>query len=433
MTDGIWARERELGRLREFSRRLLDARDRGELFADASVMVTELMEAEVATIAVRSGEGRSLEIVAATGPLADARGRLLPIEGSFLGTAVAEGTGVVSNRFSLDSRNCRMPGIEAEFERAAAVPVRVRGEMVGALAVYAPAARDPFRPDDLALLGLAAELVTVGLDRLELMDNTRQGDRALEQTNRELVETATLRSQLLAQMSHEFRTPLNAIIGFAELLESDPGAREADRDYLQSIARNGRHLLDVATSFVDAARVEAGRMALRRSRFDLRDLIEAAVQDTESLRTRKNQRCTVDLVPDSLEITADEQKIRQVLYNLIANAAKFTDAEGTVTVKAARLAMPFSDGANGRTSRDAIWLAVRDTGAGIAAEDLPKLFRAFSQLDQGTRQQGAGLGLMLCKQFIELHGGMIGVDSLPGYGSAFWFAVPVEGPVSGEP
>ena len=427
MTDGIWARERELGRLREFSRRLLDARDRRELFADVVVIAVELMGAEVGAVAVRAGEGTSLEIAAASGALAEARGRLIPIVGSFLGAAVSEGSGLVSNRFTLDSRNGRIPGIAAEYERAAAVPVRVRGELVGSLAVYAPAARDPFHLDDLALLGLVAELVAVGLDRLALIDDARQGDRVLEQTNRELVETAAVRSQLLAQMSHEFRTPLNAIIGFAELLESEPGAREADRDYLQSIARNGRHLLDVATSFLDAAKLEAGRMVLRRSRFDLREVVEAAVRDTASLRARKNQRCTVDLDPASLEIEADEQKIRQVLYNLFANAAKFTDADGTVTVTVARLPMPFPAGP-GPAPREAVWLAVRDTGVGIASEDLPKLFRAFSQLDHGTRQQGTGLGLMLCKQFVELHGGMIGVDSVPGYGSAFWFAVPVEGP-----
>ena len=173
-------------------------------------------------------------------------------------------------------------------------------------------------------------------------------------------------------------------------------------------------------------------MTIRRSRFDLREVVLAAVRDTESLRLRKNQRCAVELDSESLEIVADEQKIRQVLYNLIANAAKFTDAEGTVTVKAARLPMPFPNRANGAKFRDAIWLAVRDTGTGMAAEDLPRLFHAFSQLDQGTRQQGAGLGLMLCKQFVDLHGGVIGVDSLPGYGSAFWFAVPVDGPASTE-
>ena len=431
MSDGVWARERELGRLREFSRRLLDARDRAELFVDAVRIAAELMAAEVAAIAVPPGDGAGLEIVAATGALAEFRGRLVPIEGSLLGAAVSEGNGLVSNRFTLDSRNHRISGVAAEYERAAAVPLRARGELVGSLGVYAAATRDPFHLDDLALLGLVAELVAVGLERLALIDDTRQGDRALEQTNRELVETVAVRSQLLTQMSHEFRTPLNAIIGFAELLETDPEAREADRDYLRSIARNGRHLLEVATSFLDAAKLQAGRLALRRSRFDLRAVVEAAVRDTASLRARKNHRCTVELDPAPLDLTADEQKLRQVLYNLLANAAKFTDAGGTVTVIATRLPMPLP-GPDGRpTVRDAIWLAVRDTGVGIAGEDLPKLFRAFSQLDHGARQQGTGLGLMLCKQFVELHGGMIGVDSVPGYGSAFWVAVPVDGPEPG--
>lgn len=173
------------------------------------------------------------------------------------------------------------------------------------------------------------------------------------------------------------------------------------------------------------------------AQFDVREAIRGAVADTASLRASKRQQTEIEIGTDPLIVAADEQRIRQILFNLLSNAAKFTGEEGRITLSAvqARVPLPAPADRAGDTPqfqmRDAVWVAVRDTGIGIRQEDMAKLFQAFSQVDSSTsrEQPGTGLGLALCKQFVELHGGTIGVESIFGEGSTFWFILPVEGPV----
>jgi signal transduction histidine kinase len=170
---------------------------------------------------------------------------------------------------------------------------------------------------------------------------------------------------------------------------------------------------------------------------DLREAIVAAVADTASLRSAKDQECELKLEDGPLTVTADGVRVRQILFNLLSNASKFTSDRGGITLSALRtrapLPVPADRAGEERRSptRDVVWVAVADTGIGIAAEDMPKLFEEFSQVDSSpSRQaQGTGLGLALCKRFVELHGGTIGAESIPGRGSTFWFMLPVEGPV----
>jgi signal transduction histidine kinase len=155
------------------------------------------------------------------------------------------------------------------------------------------------------------------------------------------------------------------------------------------------------------------------------------------LRSAKGQQCLVDEGDSKLELMADHLRLRQVLFNLLSNASKFTPEGGTISLSAVRTLVPLpmpGDRAGERPrliSRDAVWITVRDTGIGIAPSDIPKLFQAFTQVDSSASRQaqGTGLGLALCKQFVELHGGTIGAESVPGEGSAFWFIMPVDGPI----
>lgn len=427
-------RNRELELLRVLGAALLTFQDSDELFAEVAKVARDLVGADAGAVLLRSDEGQFLRIAAASGELGSATGRLLTVEGSLIGPALA-GEPVTVERASADPRFEPIEGVVADLDRIAAVPLVSRGSVLGAVAVANRARRPVFGPLDLEALATLAEQVAIGLDRAAMLDEARRNERILEQTNRELIEATALRTQFLANMSHELRTPLNAIIGFADLLQSDPKRDEADLDYLESIARNGRHLLELINGVLDAAKLEAGRMALRLAPFDLHATVTAAVQDTDSLRAIKRQRCTVDLGPDPVELVADQQKVRQVLFNLLANASKFTDSEGTVEVQATRTPMPLpvrgaDGGVAGVRVRDAVWLAVRDNGVGIRSEDLGRLFQPFSQLDSSTTrsQPGTGLGLALCKQFVELHGGTIGVESVVGQGSTFWLVLPIEGP-----
>jgi protein-histidine pros-kinase len=241
-------------------------------------------------------------------------------------------------------------------------------------------------------------------------------------------------------MSHELRTPLNAVIGFSDLLLTEGlGPLEGQqREFLEAILRNGQHLLGLINAVLDLSKIEAGRMILSLTPCDVREAITGAVADTMSLRAAKHQECAIDLGDTaSLEILADGTRIRQVLFNLLSNASKFCNEDGKITVSAVRTVAPMpgslpaaGGGLPRMATRDVVWVSVSDTGIGIKAEDMPRLFQEFSQVDSSSSRaaQGSGLGLALCKRFVEMHGGQIGVESIFGKGSTFWFILPVDGP-----
>jgi len=426
---------RELELLRGLTATLLTFQSPDDLFGEVAKVARDLTRADASAVLLRSGEGLFLRVAAASGLLAPAAGRLLPVDESAAGGALAGTEPVAIEQLSLLGKVERFEGVADTFDRMIGVPLLSRGYAIGVVAVYNRADRPAFDALDIQGLMTLSEQVAVGLDRSAMLDDARRNERILEQTNRELVEATQLKSQFLANMSHELRTPLNAIIGFSDLLLGEGPLDETQRDYLGSIARQGRHLLDLINSVLDVAKLEAGRMAVRLSRFDIRTVVQAAVKDTDSLRAVKRQTCGVEMDATMLDLAADQQKVRQVLFNLLSNASKFTDTGGTVTVLATRSRMPLpviaADGTvSGVKVRDAVWVAVRDTGIGIAPADQAKLFQAFSQVDSSStrHQQGSGLGLALCKQFVELHGGTIGVESIVGQGSTFWFVLPVAGP-----
>jgi signal transduction histidine kinase len=244
-------------------------------------------------------------------------------------------------------------------------------------------------------------------------------------------------------MSHELRTPLNAIIGFSDLiLEGGVGPiSEQQREFLEAVLRNGRHLLGLINSVLDLSKIEAGRMSLDLARTDLREAVTDAVSDTASLRSAKRQECTLHLDDASLAVVADGARVRQILFNLLSNASKFTAEGGDITLSALRTRAPLHLPA-GRlgderraVTQEVVWVSVADSGIGIAPGDMDKLFKEFSQVESSASRQaqGTGLGLALCKKFVEMHGGTIGAESIPGRGSSFWFMLPTEGPVRRPP
>jgi signal transduction histidine kinase len=280
--------------------------------------------------------------------------------------------------------------------------------------------------------------VVVGLDRANMLAESRRNEEALAEKNVELVRITELKDQFLANMSHELRTPLNAIIGFSDLLlTEDLGqVNSQQRDFLDSVLRNGQHLLELINDVLDLSKIEAGQMKLVLARTNLGEAIHGAVTDTASLRAAKEQTCSVEMDDGPFDIMADGQRVRQVLYNLLSNASKYTTEGGQITVSVVmtQAPLPFhANGASGYTrlvNRDAVWISVMDTGIGIRPDDLSTLFTEFTQVDSSAsrEQQGTGLGLALCPRFVELHGGTIGVESIYGKGSAFWFILPLKGP-----
>src|SRR5205823_8468696 len=237
---------------------------------------------------------------------------------------------------------------------------------------------------------------------------------------RELQLASTHKSEFLANMSHELRTPLNAIIGFSEVLSEQIFGELNDKqlEYQRDILASGQHLLSLINDILDLSKVEAGQMELEPSEFSLRAALESGLTVLKERAGRHGITLGLQVEPGLDVVKADERKVKQVVFNLLSNAVKFTPDGGRVDVIACAV-----DGA--------IEIAVRDTGVGIAPEDLEHVFEEFRQVGQATaKADGTGLGLPLAKKFVELHGGRMWVESQPGAGSTFAFTLPQPAAVS---
>jgi signal transduction histidine kinase/CheY-like chemotaxis protein len=247
----------------------------------------------------------------------------------------------------------------------------------------------------------------------------------LEQLNRELArarlaaeEARRLKSEFAANISHELRTPLNLIIGFSEMMATAPQAYggaalpPAYQSDLDAILRNARHLSTLIDDVLDLSQIEAGRMGLLKEWIAVSDVVAEAAEAVGRLILGRGLELVVAVAPDLPAVYADRTRIRQVLINLLSNAARFTD-NGIITVAARR------DSAD-------VLVSVADTGIGIPPEDIPKVFEEFRQLDGSLRRRsgGSGLGLAVSKQFVELHGGSMWAESAVGQGSTFKFTLP---------
>ena len=248
-----------------------------------------------------------------------------------------------------------------------------------------------------------------------LAANLNRMSEELGRLYQQLEAASRHKSEFLANMSHELRTPLNAIIGFSEvLIERMFGdLNEKQDEYLKDIFASGRHLLSLINDILDLSKIEAGKMELELTRFDLPAAIDNALTLVKGRAANHGITLTPDVDRRLGEFVADERKLKQVLVNLLSNAVKFTPEGGRVEIRAVR-----ADGS--------VEIAVSDTGIGIAAEDQELIFEEFRQVgsDYARKREGTGLGLALTKRLVELHGGRIWVKSELGKGSTFTFTLP---------
>jgi signal transduction histidine kinase len=233
----------------------------------------------------------------------------------------------------------------------------------------------------------------------------------------ELETVSRHKSEFLATMSHELRTPLNAIIGFSQVLQEQMyGELNAKQvEYVEDVLSSGQHLLNLINDILDLAKVEAGRMDLQPTTFDLPVLLENATSMVRERAIRQGISLSVATEPSVRLLEADERKVKQILFNLLSNAVKFTPAGGQVKL-AARLAGEHME------------ISVSDTGVGITAEDQVKIFEEFYQTGSGKSQEGTGLGLALTRRLVELHHGQLSVQSELGAGSTFTVTLPLHQP-----
>lgn len=249
----------------------------------------------------------------------------------------------------------------------------------------------------------------------------KNAEEALLNAKQMAEDASTSKSEFLATMSHELRTPLNSIIGFSEILTHEIVGELNDKqsEYVEHISNSGKHLLGLINSILDFSKMEAGKMEICCCPFCVGDVVEEVRATIIPIAERKNIKIKVSVEPD-LTMNADRTKFKQILYNLIGNAIKFTEQGGTVSI-------------NVKQVGDMIHTSVKDNGIGISSENTDRLFEPFKQLSKyNIREQGGtGLGLTIVKKYVEMHKGKIWVKSQPGKGSTFEFVIPVESKVEG--
>ena len=252
----------------------------------------------------------------------------------------------------------------------------------------------------------------------------RRADEEILQINRQLEQSNRYKSEFLANMSHELRTPLNAVLGFSEiLLDATMNLTSGERtEFLRNIHSSGQHLLGLINDILDLAKIEAGKMELHAEEMPVAEALQEVTSILEPMARQQGLQLILAGLADVGVIKADRSKFKQVLYNLLSNAVKFTPPPGQITVTV-------------KDSPEQLTVSVHDTGIGMKEEDLPKLFREFEQIDGSytRRYQGTGLGLALCRRFVEMHGGRIWAESHFGKGSTFTFTIPRDarlGPVA---
>ena len=270
------------------------------------------------------------------------------------------------------------------------------------------------RQDELGELGRTFDQMAASLaQRSTELENA---NRELQEQNRIVQQANRLKSEFLANMSHELRTPMNAIIGFTQLMhDGKVGAvSPAHQEYLGDILGSSKHLLQLINDVLDLAKVEAGKMEFTPEPVNLTKLIKEVRQILQTLSASKRLTIDIEVAPAVEELVIDPAKLKQVLYNYLSNAIKFTAEGGYITIRGLAV------------DADSFRLEVEDTGTGIQPEDIDKLFVEFQQLEPTTtkRHQGTGLGLALTKRIVEAQGGSVGVQSKPGQGSIFSAILP---------
>lgn len=294
------------------------------------------------------------------------------------------------------------PGVKS----ALALPLVLGQETIGALALRA-SYRNAFDQNLIAVLEILATQIATSIGNAKAYQEERNIAEQLREVDK-------LKTQFLANMSHELRTPLNSIIGFSRVILKgiDGPLTEMQRTDLSSIHQSGRHLLDLINNILDLSKIEAGKMELSFAPTNLKALLDGTISTAIGLVKDKDVKIIAE-IPEKLPLVwGDETRLRQVLLNLVSNAAKFTE-KGSITIAAG-------------ADADNVWLRVKDTGIGIEPENQQRIFDEFMQVDGSTTRKsgGTGLGLPITKKFIEMHKGTITVDSSLGKGSTFVVTLP---------
>ena len=412
--EAIRRRNEYLAVSSEIGRLVTSTLDLNTIFARTVNLVTERFDFYHAAIFIVEETGFNAVLREATGEAGaemKKRRHSLPVnDKSIVGKVTLEGAPVVVNDVAQDPLhkvNPLLPYTRGE----AAIPLRVGSRIIGAIDIQSQKT-NAFLEDEISILQTLADQVAVAIDNARSFELSQQAVMEMREVDR-------LKSQFLANMSHELRTPLNSIIGFSRVILKgiDGPVTELMQQDLTAIYNSGQHLLGLINDILDLAKIEAGKMELAFDEVNITDLTTSVLSTMSGLIKDKPVQMKRNIEENLPTVRADAIRVRQVMINLLSNAAKFTE-EGDITVN---VEMQKEGG------KKEILVSVSDTGPGISEEDQEKLFQPFSQVDASPTRKtgGTGLGLSICQQLINMHGGRIWVESEVGQGTTFHFTLPL--------
>ncbi len=431
--DETTRRANEMTALTEIGREISATLDLNAVLEQIATHAKSVLQARDVSIRLLQPDG-SLPTVVAVGKYAALnKGDVLYLGQGITGNIAQTGIAEIVNDPDNDPRAQDLPGTEEDeaTEVMMFAPLLLRGVVTGVMVLWRDRTQSgPFVQSDLDFIVGLSRQAAIAIQNARLFDESL---RLLEEAKqaRESAEAANrTKSTFLANMSHELRTPLNAIIGYSEMLteEAQDSGQEQMVPDLEKINVAGKHLLDLINAILDLSKIEAGKMDLYLETFEIKKMVKDVVSVIQPLVAKNHNTLQVNVADDVGAMRADLTKVRQSLFNLLSNAAKFTE-RGTITLQVRTEAKGLRTELEGSLNPpSSILFTVSDTGIGMTDEQSEKLFQEFTQADASTSRKygGTGLGLALSRRFCRLMGGDITVASAPGHGSTFTLVLPAE-------
>jgi signal transduction histidine kinase len=379
--------------------------------------VLTCLEADQSSILMLDPETQMLHARAVHGVDADfVKDAKIRLGDGVAGFVAQNGEPMVLNPDDMNRRFAAHKKTGRNITSALCIPLMVKGRAIGVLNINRIDRDRSFTAGDARVLAVFGEHAAVAIQKVEDYHALDSRAALLEDANRRLSEVNRMKEVFLTTVSHELKTPLTCIIAYAEFLRQDENSIEPEqrRTFSRILYDQASRLLELVNDIMDLSRLEGGAIRLNLATMSVNEVIESCIQAIETLAVRKGVRLAPRLAADLPAIAVDASKLRQVVINLLNNAVKFTESGGTIEI--------------GTQSLDGhVVVEVADSGIGIPARDLNRIFDLFTRSDMAVNRQyeGLGLGLHLVKRLVELHGGRIWVESTPGKGSRFFFSLPI--------